>query len=500
MSASEPVIAFQGVVKEFGATLAVDGVDLDIQRGEIHALLGANGAGKSTLIKLLAGVYRPDGGAILFRGQDLSSRASGRAPISFIHQDLGLYDWMSVGENIAIVRGYPRRGGLISWRHVSRQAQDALSLLDADISPDTILGELSRADKTIVAIARALVAGSEVLVLDEPTATLPDAEVTRLFSILRTLRQAELTMIYVSHRLDEIFRIADRVSVLRDGRLIASNPIGMVTPADLVFQIAGRPPATADHAAPPATAVPLVEADGIEVGPVGPVSLAVRGGEILGLCGLRGAGHQSIGRVLSGVEPASAGTLRLRGAPVKLTSPRHALASGVAFVSGNRDDMLSATLTVQENLFLNPALFGRRLWQFRLPKDETRHSDTIVSKFLVKCSASSQPVTTLSGGNQQKLALARSLTIGTQMLVLEDPTQGVDVGSKADIYAMLRASLDRDHAVVIVSSDLEEVASQCDRALVFNRAGITAEVQPPDLTISRLTELVGGAAETSSVS
>lgn len=499
MNGADPVISFRGVVKQFGATLAVAAVDLDILPGEIHALLGANGAGKSTLIKLLAGVYKPDEGTILFGGQELVGRKLDEQPISFIHQDLGLFDWMSVAENIAVVRGYVRRAGLIDWRQLSRRAQDALDLLSAGFSPDTIVSELSRTDKTIVALARALAAESQVLVLDEPTATLPDAEVARLFTILKRLKQVGLTVIYVSHRLDEIFRIADRVTVLRDGRVIASNPIALTTPAELVTQIAGRQPKSVQRSAPTAGRI-LLEADGIKAGLAGPVSLQVRAGEILGMCGLRGAAHQKVGHMLCGVEPVASGSLRLGGEHVSLDTPRQALASGIAFVPGNREESLSHTLTVQENLFINPALFGRASWQFRRPQAETEKSDEIVRRFQVKCPGSSRPLVTLSGGNQQKLALARSITAGSRIMVLEDPTQGVDVGSKAQIYAMLRSSLDDQHGIVIVSSDLEEIAGQCDRALVFSRVGITAEVHRPELSISRLIALVGGAQETSPVS
>jgi ribose transport system ATP-binding protein len=496
---TEPVISFRGVVKQFGGTLAVADLDFDVLPGEIHALLGANGAGKSTVIKMLAGVHKPDRGAIFFRGQELTGRAVDRLPINFIHQDLGLFDWMTVAENIAIVRGYARRAGLIDWRRLSRDALGALGLLEAEFSPDAILSSLSKTDKTIVALARALVAHSEVLVLDEPTASLPDAEVARLFTILRRLKQARITMIYVSHRLDEIFRIADRVTVLRDGKLIASNPIGRTSPAELVVQIAGRPPAEIHREVPSAEVAPLLEAADLTVGEVGPVSLQLRAGEVLGLCGLRGAAHLSVGRALCGVEPATAGVIRLDGRQVRLLTPRQGLDKGIAFVSGNREDSLSPTLTVRENLFLNPALFGRSPWQLRRPSGETRQSDAIIRKFMIKCSGSSLPVTTLSGGNQQKLALARSMSIGSRILVLEEPTQGVDVGSKAEIYAMLHAALDDNHAVVLVSSDLEEITAQCDRVLVFNRSGLAAEVQSAAISLPHLTALVGGAHETAPV-
>ncbi len=493
MDTVEPVLSFRGVVKQFGATVAVAGIDLDIAPGHIHALLGANGAGKSTLIKLLAGVYRHDSGTILFKGKEITGRAVDRLPINFIHQDLGLFDWMSVAENIAVVRGYARRGGLIDWRRLSREAREALAVLDADISPDAILGSLSKTDKTIVAIARALAAKSDVLVLDEPTASLPEADVAKLFGVLHMLRQAHLTMIYVSHRLDEIFRIADWVTVLRDGHKVASTSIEQTSPRELVLHIVGRPPVEIFHKPGQDGSSAVLEARDITIGPVGPVSFTLRGGEILGMCGLRGAAHQPVGRALCGVERTTSGSIQVGGRPVLLSTPQHALHEGIAFVSGNREESISADMSIQENLFLNPASLGRRLFHPVRRRAESRRADAIMTRFRIRPRGSARLASTLSGGNQQKVALARAMTIASKVLVLEEPTQGVDVGAKAEIYSFLNEALGADRAVVIVSSDLEEIAGECSRALVFDRTGVRAEVPRESMSVNHLIALVGGA-------
>lgn len=493
MQTAEPVVSFRGVVKQLGGTLAVAGIDLDIVPGEIHALLGANGAGKSTLIKLLAGIHVPDKGTIFFKGIPISGREVEKQPITFIHQDLGLFDWMTVAENIALVRGYSRRIGLIDWKRIEREAGEALDILESGISPQTLLSQLSRTEKSIVAIARALAVKSDVLVLDEPTASLPEADVLRLFQVLRRLRARGVGMIYVTHRLDEVFRLADYVTVLRDGHKVASTPIKDTSAAELVFQIVGRPPSELFLKPPPVTGDSLLEARDIQVGAVGPVSLKVRGGEILGLCGLRGAGHEAVGRALCGIQPISSGSILLNGARVALTTPRHAVDQGIMFVSSKREESLGNTLSVKENLFLNPAARGRRIIAPMLRSEESRRAEVLIQEFSIRPRDPDRVVSTLSGGNQQKVVLARWLGIGCKLLVLEEPTQGVDVGAKADIYAILDKALDGEHAVVMVSSDLEEVAGVCSRALIFNRGVIGAELSRGEMSLNRLIALVGGA-------
>jgi len=491
---SVPAVSFRGVSKRFGATLAVDNVDLDIVPGEIHALLGANGAGKSTLIKLLAGIHEPDSGEILVNGRPLSRGLRERSPIAFIHQDLGLFAWMTVAENIALVRGYSRRWRLIDWGGTSDEAGRALRILGSDIDPDAQISALSQTEKAIVGIARALALESEVIVLDEPTASLPESDVARLFEVLRRLRAHGVAVIYVSHRLDEVFRLADRVTVLRDGRKVHSSPVAATKPTELVVLIVGRPPSEVFLKPPPPTLVPLLEARDVVVGTTGPISLSVMGGEIVALTGLRGAGQDAIGRALCGIGRISAGSIALRGQAVSLTSPSDAISHGIAFVSSKRqEEGLATRLTLKENLFLNPAARGRHVTDLMRRKDESRLARQLADKFSVTPSDPERQIDTLSGGNQQKVLLARSIGLGSTVLVLEEPTQGVDVGAKAEIYQIIIDALDESHAVILVSSDLEEVAGISTRALIFNRDATTVELPRSQMSLTRLTDLVTGA-------
>ncbi len=498
---AEPLLSFRGIVKRFGGTLAVAGVDLDIGRGEIHALLGANGAGKSTLIKMLAGVHQPDAGEIVFAGRTVSPRSIDALPIAFIHQDLGLFDWMTVAENVALVRGYARRRGLIDWGRIDRAAAAALEILGSDIRPDVRVADLSRTDRSIVAIARALAAQPELLVLDEPTASLPESEVAHLFDVLRRLRARGVGMIYVSHRLDEIYRISDRVTVLRDGKRVGAAPVAEMTPSELVLLIVGQPPSRVFVKPPPPTATALLSVRDVRIGAVGPVSLRVMAGEILGLCGLRGAGQDTLGRAVAGVAPIASGDVTFDGRALKVRGPADAIRAGIAFVSSKREEeSLGMSLSVKENLFINPAARGRGMFQPLSRRAESGRAERLVADFSIRPSDPDRVVSTLSGGNQQKVVLARWLGGGSKLLVLEEPTLGVDVGAKADIYALLNESLDQGRAVILVSSDLEEIAGVCTRALIFDRGRIVAELRRPELSIANLTALVGGATSTAAAS
>lgn len=489
-----PLLRFQGVVKQLGGTLAVAGIDLDIEDGEIHALLGANGAGKSTLIKLLAGVHRPDAGEILFKGQPIQPGEIDTLPIGFIHQDLGLFDWMTVAENIALVRGYPRRLGLIDWKRMEVEAEAALEIVGSGIDPRTHLSELTRTEKSIVAIARALSLNIDLLILDEPTASLPEADVARLFEVLQRLRVRGVGMIYVTHRLDEVFRLADRVTVLRDGKKVSSSAVSDINATELVLQIVGQPPSKVFLQPPSPTAEVVLEVRDLHVRGVGPIALRVMAGEILGICGLRGAGQDMIGRAISGIEPISRGSVLLHGQALTLKGPGDAIEQGIAFTSSNRqEESLGMSLTVQENLLLNPVARGRGILQFMSHQAERHQASRLVKDFSIRPADPERIISTLSGGNQQKVVLARWLNIGKKVLVMEEPTLGVDVGAKAEIYAMLNHSLDQGNAVILISSDLEEVAGICNRALILNRGRIVGEVGRQEMSIARLTALVTGA-------
>jgi len=488
-----PLLSIRGLSKAFTGTLALDRVDFDVRAGEIHALLGQNGAGKSTLIKILAGVYAPLAGEIRLGGR-LVEPTTQRLPINFIHQDLGLVDTMTVGENVAIAAGYPRRGRLIDWRETERAARRALDAMASDIDPAARTLRLTAAEKSIVAIARALATRCDILVLDEPTASLPEADVGRLFAALERLRQNGLGIIYVSHRLDEVFRLADRVTVLRDGRNIGGGPVSAMTPDGLVSMIVGRHLVESTVSAPAPDAAPVVEVTEVRSGRAGPVSFSVAAGEVLGLVGLRGAGHDTVARALFGDRPIEAGVVRLAGQPVAPRSAAQAMALGIGFISSKRgEESLAGALSVQENLFLNPTLTGTRPTGWLGRAAERARAAEVLARYSVRPPEPDRPVATLSGGNQQKVVVARWLEGAVKLLILEEPTTGVDVGSKAEIYALMRRSLARNMAVLLVSSDFEEVAKVCNRALVFSRGRVVAEILGHELSVSRLTALAAGS-------
>ncbi len=496
--ADAPLLEVLGVSKRFTATLALDAVDLTVRAGEIHALLGQNGAGKSTLIKILAGVYPPSGGSIRWHGR-AAVPTTERLPIAFIHQDLGLVDGMTVAENVALQTGYPRHRGLIDWRAATDAAARALTAMGSTIDPRTRVAGLSAADRSIVAIARALAVRCDLLVLDEPTAALPEADVERLLATLRRLRAGGIGIIYVTHRLDEVFRIADRVTVLRDGRRVASVAARDTSPQDLVLKIVGRDVADTLLAPPPAGAAPLLALHGLvvqqeEAGITDPISLTVVPGEVLGLVGLRGAGHHAVGRAIFGALPVRAGRIRLDGHDIAPATPAAAMRAGIGFVSSRRaEESLAAAMSVQENLFINPRVRGTGPLRPIRAARERSEARRVLARFSVRPPDPTRPIATLSGGNQQKVVVARWMEARIRLLILEEPTIGVDVGSKAEIYRDLAAALRTGIAVLLISSDFEEVEMLCHRALVFNRGTVAAEVARRDLTVARLTELAAGA-------
>jgi len=498
-AARPPLLAFEDVSKRFGGTLAVDGVSLTLHEGEILALLGENGAGKSTLIKMLAGIHTPDSGRILFRGEPywhLQARRGAAQKVAFIHQDLGLIDWMTVAENVALGVGYRRRFGLISWPESRRHALGVLRTMSADIDPDARIMHLTRTERSLVAIGRALAARAEVLVLDEPTASLPADEVERLLGVLRDLRRTGIGMIYVSHRLDEVFQVADEVAVLRDGRLVGRKRTGDTSPADLVTMIVGRPPEQVFVQPGAYASTTCLTLDGLVAGDAGPVELTLRQGEMVGLVGLRGAGQDAIGRALFGCRTVEAGSMRLDGQPYRPLSPAMAMRAGVGLVAADRvAESLGMALSVRENLFLNPGAHGHALLTPRSLARESADCVVAGARMSLRPNDPRRPVETLSGGNQQKVVLARWIGIATRLLILEEPTAGVDVGAKAEIYALLRTALRGGLAIIVVATDFEEVAAICHRALVFSQGRVTAEIGRDELSVGALLQAASAGGE-----
>ncbi|MER6070376.1 sugar ABC transporter ATP-binding protein [Streptomyces sp. NPDC001817] len=486
-TSAEPLVRIRGLAKRFGGTRALDGVDLDVHAGSVLALLGPNGAGKSTLIKVLAGVHRADAGRITVDGHPLGSPAASRR-MSFIHQDLGLVEWMTVAENIALSTGYPRRAGLISWRRTRERCTGALRLVAGHLDPDEPIAHLAPAERSLVAIARALAARSHLIVLDEPTARLPASDCARLFRVLHTLRDRGHGVLYVSHRLDEVYEVADAFAVLRDGRLVSHGPLAGHGPARLVRDIVGEEPIRHRPAAVPAGGPAVLSLDGARTAGAGPVDLALGAGEVLGLVGLSGAGHTDLGRALAGTRPFLAGRVLLGGRPYRPRTVADAVRLGVGLVPGDRlGEGCAAALTVRENLLANPRAEGVGALHWIAPRRERAEAARLIERFSVRPRDSEAPLATLSGGNQQKVMIGRWLRVGLRLLILEEPTASVDIGAKAALYRLLDEALAGGLAVLLVSTDFEEVAGVCRRALVFVRGSVTAELSGPGLTAAGLT-------------
>ncbi len=487
---------FDRIVKSFGGTLALRSVSLHVGRGEIVALLGENGAGKSTLIKVLGGIHRADQGQVSIDGTayaHVAGKVGGQA-VAFIHQDLGLIEWMTVAENIALALGYCKKGRRIDWPATEARADAALKLVEAEFPASTRISNLTRTQKSLVAIARALAADCDFLVLDEPTASLPADEVERLFNALRPLKARGVGMIYVSHRLDEIFKIADRVAVLRDGQMVGMRPIDHTTPEELVSLIVGRKAREINrpalHAGPE-----ILRVEHLATPRVGPVSFRIAQGEVLGLAGLRGAGHEDIGRSLFGTM-APRGTITLDGQCPDLRSPQTAMQSGIGFVARDRvHESIAPGLTIRENAYINPSATGRGLMSFLRPVREDAMARTIGARVGLSPNDPTLTIEALSGGNQQKVVVGRWLGANRRLLITEDPTAGVDVGAKAEIYHLLFAALASGMGVLVVSTDFEEIANICHRAIVFSRGLPVAELTGVELSTESLIQ-AASAGET----
>jgi ribose transport system ATP-binding protein len=480
------VLTFRGISKRFGGTEALSNVGLELRRGEVLALLGENGAGKSTLIKILAGVYPPDEGEIRYFCDD-DAQPKESAPIAFIHQDLGLIEWMTVAENICLSLGYPRRFGLIDRNAARQRAVDVLTELDVAIDPDERVESLSRTEKSLVAISRAIASSAKIVVLDEPTASLPANEVEHLFAAINRLRASGVAMIYVSHRLDEVFEIADRVVVLRDGKVVGERDIAATTAEEIIRLIVGREHSQVFRRAEISAGTERLRLTELRTEGTGPVSCVFRRGEVVGLVGLRGAGQEAVGAALFGLSRLMGGSIELDGIAIAPTSPRHAMDLGIDLIWGDRNSgSIVPILSVRENLFLNPICAGLKSWSYISPRREAAKARELGKKVGLRPNQPELPIEALSGGNQQKVVIGRWLHLNGKVLVFEDPTAGVDVGAKADIYQLFNATLAAGAAIILISTDFEEVASICHRALVFDRGKVVAELSAGELTVETL--------------
>jgi ribose transport system ATP-binding protein len=480
------MLRIHGLSKRYGATLALDGVSIDAPAGSVHALVGGNGSGKSTLIKTLAGVHTAEpGGQIQVGSRSVAAdritpswaRASG---LSFVHQDLGLFDVLSVAENLVAGQPYPRRNGRIAWRALRRDAQDTLDRLGIPVAAERTVGALRPAECTLVAIARALRGAEElhegVLVLDEPTARLPQDEAQTLLDAVRGYAARGQTILFVSHRLEEVFEVADAVTVLRDGRVAATANTDALDEPTLARLIVGHAiAAPAPRSAPRERAAPVLELRDVSAGPLRGISFTLNAGEVLGIAGLVGSGRSSLLQAIYGAVPLSAGSIVLDGRPLRHASVREAIRRGLSYVPEDRAaEGAFLGLGVPENLSAaDPARHRRGLWLGH-GRERAAAVDAI-RRFGIRAPQVTAPLTALSGGNQQKVVVARWLQRAPRVLLLDEPTQGVDVGARADIHAQIRGAVDAGGAAIVVSSDIDELLSLADRALVLAGGRIAEE-------------------------
>ncbi|MSU91563.1 ATP-binding cassette domain-containing protein [Rhodobacteraceae bacterium 2CG4] len=486
-----------GVEKAFNGATALAGASLEILPGEVHALIGQNGAGKSTLIKILTGVYRRDAGQVLFRGAPAriaGPREAQEAGIATIYQELNLVPLRSVTENM--IMGYePKRLGVfIDWREAHRRAREILMRFGIDIDVRAPLGSYSTAIQQLVAIARAVSLDARLVIMDEPTSSLDASEIEVLFGVVRGLRAAGVSVLYVSHFLDELFAICDRVTTMRDGRTVDCRPIAGATKLDLIGAMLGRD--TAEIAADGMTEFGggaarqgeiLLRAEGVATGPrLSRLDLTLHRGEIVGLGGLLGSGRTEAARALFGEDPVTAGAIRLKDAPSAPATPAQAIARGIGFLSEDRKaEGIVPGMSVRENLTL--ALLPRLARNGQVDRARER---ALVQRFIdalgIKTADMEQPIRELSGGNQQKVLLARWLAIEPEVLILDEPTRGVDVGAKREIQAIIRDFVGQGHGVVLISSEFEELVEGADRIVVLNEGRTVTELANPGITEDRL--------------
>ncbi|MDX2709731.1 sugar ABC transporter ATP-binding protein [Streptomyces sp. PA03-6a] len=481
-----PVLALEGVSKSFGAVRALRGVSLRLHAGEAHALAGENGAGKSTLIKTLAGVHRPDTGTVLLDGRPVEFHGPGDARdagVAVIYQEPTLFPDLSVAENIFVGRQPRRSLGRVDHKAVRDAAADLFRRLGVDLDPEQPARGLSIADQQLVEIAKALSFDARVLIMDEPTAALTGSEVARLFGVVKSLREQGAAVLFISHRLEEIFALCQRVTTLRDGAWIASEPLDGLTEDDLVRRMVGRDldelyPKQDAEIGEVALSVRRLTREGVFTD----VSFEVRRGEIVGLAGLVGAGRSEVARAIFGVDRRDAGEVVVDGKPLRGGAPSLAMAAGIALVPEDRRAQgLVMDMSIERNIGLTGFAATTKGGLMSRGAERSRALDWAV-RLQVKYARLADVVGTLSGGNQQKVVLAKWLATAPGVLIVDEPTRGIDVGTKAEVHRLLSRLASEGVAVLMISSDLPEILGMADRVLVMHEGRLTAEIPRSEAT------------------
>jgi simple sugar transport system ATP-binding protein len=500
----QPLLEIRGLTKTFPGVRALQGVDFTVRRGEVHALMGENGAGKSTLIKVLTGVYPRDGGTVRLGGAEIhphSPKAAEALGVSTVYQEVNLIPHLSVAENVCLGR-QPTRFGIIRWRAMARRAEAALARVDLKLDVNRTLSSCSIAIQQMIAIARALDLSAKLLVLDEPTSSLDEKEVEELFKVIRKLRGEGLGIVLVTHFIDQVYAVSDRITVLRDGRLVGEYTTASLPRAELVSRMIGKalsqmPAPQHDHqegARGPKTRFVELRNFG-RAGSVTALDMDIGKGEVVGLAGLLGSGRTETARLIFGIDKAQTGEMRVDGRPTAFRSPRQAIRAGFAFSPENRKvEGIIPHLSVRENIIL--ALQARQGALKALSrKEQAELADKFIKLLGISTPGPEQLVMNLSGGNQQKVLLARWLATQPQLLILDEPTRGIDVGAKAEVLKLVQSLRDQGMSILFISSELEEVARDAQRVVVLRDRAKVGELSGKEITEDNIMRTIAGHAE-----
>jgi ribose transport system ATP-binding protein len=492
----DPVVRLRGVSKEFPGVLAVDGVDLEILPGEVHAVAGENGAGKSTLMKLLSQVERPTEGEIEISGDTVGFHGPGYAQslgVAMVYQEFALAPHLSIAENLYMGRE-PGRFGFVNRRAENTKARELLERVGLEINPDRLVSSLTVAQQQRVEIAKALAIDAKVVIMDEPTATLAEKEIEELFDVIRNLSSRGIAILYISHRLDEIFRIADRVTVMRDGKVVKTEPASELDEERLVRLMVGREVGNLYPKPETEIGEVVLRVEGItRDGVLEDCSFEVRSGEILGFAGLVGAGRTELARAVFGADPIESGTIELEGEEIQIQDPRAAIDAGIGYLTEDRKgEGLALQLGIDQNITLAhlPARVG-----FLNLGAEARTARRRRDQLNIRTPSIRRKVQLLSGGNQQKVVVAKWLETHARVLFFDEPARGIDVGAKAEMFGLIGDLAKEGRAIVLISSYLPELMNMCDRILVMRNGKVAGEVHQDEFSEERIIALATGAKE-----
>lgn len=488
------LLSIKGIRKEFPGVLALDNVELRVRPGTVHALMGENGAGKSTLMKIIAGVYQPDAGEIRLRGEEVSLKSPLHAlkmGISMIHQELALINDMTVAENIWIRREPHNRIGLIDHRKMADMTSELFTRLNIDVDPGAIVRDLTVAQKQMVEIARAVSHDSDVLIMDEPTSALTDREVDRLFTIIRDLRSRGLGIVYITHKMNELFEIADEFTVFRDGKYVATHLSTDVNRDDIIRMMVGRDITDMFPKVDCDIGETILEVENLTLpGVFHDISFKLRRGEILGIAGLVGSKRSNVAEALFGITPAASGDIRIDGQSVSIRSPREAMSHGMAFLTEDRKESgcfltLDCLANIQSALITQTHVYAG----FVDEEEVTRLCSEMAQRLRVKTPDLYQTVENLSGGNQQKLLIARWLLTKPRILILDEPTRGIDVGAKSEIHRLISELAGTGVAILMISSELPEVLGMSDRIVVMHEGHVSGILERSEADQVKIMDL-----------